>query len=137
MPDLAGVHHLAAIHAFEKVGFHVRRHGKHVVMTDGTRHNPVNAVTMGTIVRDAGLTIEEFRKLLSPESMASQLVRWLVVAGLRFQLSRSATADRAYLCGAGIGLTGGCSGPRPPRSVCGKMAVFVVKWQSMIGGRGR
>jgi len=39
-------------------------------MTDGTRivtisrHNPVNAITMGTIVRGAGLTIEEFRKLL-------------------------------------------------------------------------
>jgi predicted RNA binding protein YcfA (HicA-like mRNA interferase family) len=71
MPKLAGINHLAAIRAFEKVGFHVRRQGKHVVMTDGARiltiprHNPVNAVTMGTIVRDAGLTNEEFRKLLS------------------------------------------------------------------------
>ena len=70
MPELAGINHLAAIRAFEKVGFHVRRQDKHVVMTDGTRiltiprHNPVNAVTMGTIVRDAGLTNEEFRKLL-------------------------------------------------------------------------
>ena len=41
-----------------------------MVMTDGIRkltiprHNPVNAITMGGIVRDAGLTIEEFRKLL-------------------------------------------------------------------------
>jgi hypothetical protein len=39
-------------------------------MTDGTRiltiprHNPVNAFTMGGIVRDAGLTIEAFRGLL-------------------------------------------------------------------------
>ena len=39
-------------------------------MTDGTRivtipcHNPINAITMGTIVRGAGLTIDEFRKLL-------------------------------------------------------------------------
>lgn len=39
-------------------------------MTDGSRvltiprHNPVNAITMGNIVRDAGLTNEEFRKLL-------------------------------------------------------------------------
>ena len=46
------------------------REGKHVVMTDGRRivtiprHNPVNAFTMGGVVRDAGLTIEEFRKLL-------------------------------------------------------------------------
>jgi hypothetical protein len=28
------------------------------------RHHPVNAHTMGGIVRDAGLTVEEFRKLL-------------------------------------------------------------------------
>ena len=28
------------------------------------RHNPVNAFTMGGIARDAGLTIEQFRKLL-------------------------------------------------------------------------
>lgn len=46
------------------------RQGKHTVMTDGVRiltiprHNPVNAYTMGGIVRDAGLTAEEFRKLL-------------------------------------------------------------------------
>jgi hypothetical protein len=28
------------------------------------RHNPINAITMGGIVRDAGLTPEEFKKLL-------------------------------------------------------------------------
>jgi hypothetical protein len=39
-------------------------------MSDGTRfltiprNNPVNAYTMAGIVRDAGLTIEQFRKLL-------------------------------------------------------------------------
>jgi hypothetical protein len=39
-------------------------------MTNGTRivaiprHNPVNVLTMGGIVRDAGLSIEEFRRLL-------------------------------------------------------------------------
>jgi hypothetical protein len=39
-------------------------------MTDGTRiltiprHNPINALTMGGIVRDAGLSVERFRKLL-------------------------------------------------------------------------
>jgi hypothetical protein len=48
----------------------VVRHGKHIVMTDGVRilsiprHNPVNAFTMGGIVRDAGLTVEEFKKVL-------------------------------------------------------------------------
>ncbi len=28
------------------------------------RHNPVNAFTVGGIVRDAGLTIEQYRELL-------------------------------------------------------------------------
>ena len=42
-------------------------------MTDGSRiitiprHNPVNAFTMGGIVRDAGLTVEKFRELLWSE----------------------------------------------------------------------
>ena len=44
--------------------------GKHIVMTDDVRiitiprHNPVNAFTMGGIVRDAGLSEDEFRALL-------------------------------------------------------------------------
>jgi len=71
MPRLPGVNHLDAVRALEKIGFQIARQGKHIVLTDGTRiltiprHNPVNAFTMGGIVRDAGLTIEEFRKLLS------------------------------------------------------------------------
>ena len=70
MPKLPGVPHQKAIGALEKAGFRVLRQGKHVVMTDGTRiltiprANPINAYTMGGIVRDAGLSIEEFRKLL-------------------------------------------------------------------------
>lgn len=28
------------------------------------RANPVNAVTMGIIIKDAGLTVEEFKELL-------------------------------------------------------------------------
>jgi hypothetical protein len=46
------------------------RQGKHIVMSSGQRivtiprHNPVNAFTMGGIVRDAGLTVEQFRGLL-------------------------------------------------------------------------
>ncbi len=70
MPKLPGVNHRDAIRALEKAGFWVERQGKHVIMTDGSRtltiprHNPVNAITMGNIVRDTGLTIEEFRDLL-------------------------------------------------------------------------
>jgi predicted RNA binding protein YcfA (HicA-like mRNA interferase family) len=56
--------------ALEKAGFKVVREGKHTVMSDGRRivtiprHNPVNAYTMGGIAQDAGLTVDEFRKLL-------------------------------------------------------------------------
>ncbi len=70
MPKLPGVNHLQAVKAFEKAGFRILRQGKHVVMSDGAhfitipRHNPVNAITMAGIVRDDGLTIEEFKKLL-------------------------------------------------------------------------
>lgn len=70
MPKIPGINHLDAVRALEKAGFSVIRQGKHIVMSDGARiltiprHNPVNAFTMGGIVRDAGLTIEEFKKLL-------------------------------------------------------------------------
>jgi predicted RNA binding protein YcfA (HicA-like mRNA interferase family) len=70
VPSLPGVPHLQAVRALEKAGFKVVRQGKHVVMSDGVRlltiprANPVNAFTMGGIVRDAGLTIEQFKKLL-------------------------------------------------------------------------
>ena len=70
MGKLPGINHLAAVKALEKAGFRIIRQGKHVVMSNGTRfitiprHNPVNAITMAGIVRDAGRTIEEFKKLL-------------------------------------------------------------------------
>jgi len=44
------------------------RQGKHVTITNGERiliiprANPINALTMAGIVKDAGLTIEEFKK---------------------------------------------------------------------------
>lgn len=56
--------------ALEKASFRVARQGKHIVMSNGQRiltiprHNPVNAITMGGIVRDAGLSVDEFRALL-------------------------------------------------------------------------
>lgn len=70
MPKIPGINHQDAIRVLEKVGFHVARQGKHTVMSDGVRivtiprHNPVNAFTMGGIARDAGLTVEAFKKLL-------------------------------------------------------------------------
>jgi predicted RNA binding protein YcfA (HicA-like mRNA interferase family) len=70
MPKLPGVSHLQAIRALEKAGFRIVRQSGHVVLSNGTRfvvvprNNPVNAFTMGGIVRDAGFTVDEFRKLL-------------------------------------------------------------------------
>jgi predicted RNA binding protein YcfA (HicA-like mRNA interferase family) len=69
-PKIPGVNHLDAVRALEKVGFTIVRQGKPIVMSNGTRiltiprHNPVNAFTLGGIVRDAGLTVEQFRELL-------------------------------------------------------------------------
>ena len=54
MPKIAGINHLDAVRALEKAGFRIVRQGKHTV----------NAFTMGGIVQDAGISIEEFRKLL-------------------------------------------------------------------------
>jgi predicted RNA binding protein YcfA (HicA-like mRNA interferase family) len=70
VPRIPGVNHQDAIRALEKVGFQIIRQGKHIVMSDGVRqviiprHNPIKAFTMGGIAKDAGLTPEEFRKLL-------------------------------------------------------------------------
>ena len=70
MPRIPGINHQDAVRALQKAGFRIVRQGKHVVMSDGVRiltvprHNPVNAFTMGGIVRDAGLTEDEFRALL-------------------------------------------------------------------------
>jgi predicted RNA binding protein YcfA (HicA-like mRNA interferase family) len=71
MPKIPGVNHLLAVRALEKAGFQIVRQGKkHIVMSDGTRfltiprNNPINAFTMGGIVKDAGLSVEEFLKLL-------------------------------------------------------------------------
>jgi predicted RNA binding protein YcfA (HicA-like mRNA interferase family) len=67
---IPGVNHLDAVRALEKAGFRIIRQGKHIVMSDGTRqvtiprHNPIKAFTTGGMVRDAGLSAEEFRKLL-------------------------------------------------------------------------
>jgi len=71
MPKIPGVNHLHAVRALEKAGFTIVRQGKkHIVMSDGMRFltiprkNPINAFTMGGIVKDAGLTVDKFKKLL-------------------------------------------------------------------------
>ena len=69
MPKLPGINHQRAVKVFEKHGFRIARQGKHIVMTDGKRiitiprANPVDAFTMGGIIRDAGLTVDEFKEL--------------------------------------------------------------------------
>lgn len=70
MPKVPGISHRRAVKAFEKAGFWVVREGKHISMTNGERiitiprANSVNAYTMGGIIKDAGLTVEAFKKLL-------------------------------------------------------------------------
>lgn len=70
MGKLPGISHQRAIRTFEKRGFHVVREGKHTSMTDGKRiivlprANPIDAYTMGGIIKDAGLTVAEFVALL-------------------------------------------------------------------------
>jgi predicted RNA binding protein YcfA (HicA-like mRNA interferase family) len=70
MPKLPGIPHHAAVRALQKIGFRIVRQGKHVVMSNGQRiitvprHNPVNAITIEGVVRDAGLTLDQFRGLL-------------------------------------------------------------------------
>jgi len=67
MVNIPGVNHSDAVRALQKAGFRIVRQGKHVVMSDGTRiltiprHNPVNGYTLAGIVRDAGLTPEQFK----------------------------------------------------------------------------
>jgi len=60
-----------AVNAFQKAGFWLLKTGaKHIGMTNGSRkiviprHNRVNPYTLKSIIRDSGLTDEEFKNLL-------------------------------------------------------------------------
>ncbi len=70
MPKIPGINHRYAVRALEKAGFRIIRESKHIVMSDDRRiltiprASPVNAFTMGGIVKDAGMTIDGFKKLL-------------------------------------------------------------------------
>lgn len=70
MPKIPGVSQKKAVKALEKAGFSIKRQSGHIVMSNGEirltipRHNPINAITMGSIAKDAGFTPEKFKKLL-------------------------------------------------------------------------
>ena len=70
MPKLPGVSQHEAVRVFQKLGFRIARESAHIVMSNGTvrltipRHNPINALTMGAIAKDAGLTPDAFWQLL-------------------------------------------------------------------------
>ncbi len=70
MPKIPGINHLDAVRALEKAGFRIIRQGKHIVMNNGERmltiprHNPIKAFTMGGIVKDAGLSVDQFKAWL-------------------------------------------------------------------------
>ncbi len=58
------------VKALSKTGFRVVKQGKHIGMSDGTRratiprHKRLNPYTIQSIIKDAGLTDEEFKTLL-------------------------------------------------------------------------
>jgi len=59
-----------AVRAFSKVGFRIVTRGKHIGMSDGVHritipdHKRLNPYTLKAIIKDAGLTDEEFKELL-------------------------------------------------------------------------
>jgi predicted RNA binding protein YcfA (HicA-like mRNA interferase family) len=59
-----------AVRAFSKVGFTIVTRGKHIGMSDGTHritipdHKKLNPYTLKAIIKDAGLTEEQFKNLL-------------------------------------------------------------------------
>ena len=70
MPKLPGRLASAGNPRAGKAGFRIVRQSSHVVLSNGSRfvvvprNNPINAFTMGGIVRDAGFTVDECRKFL-------------------------------------------------------------------------
>ncbi|MEW6601130.1 MAG: type II toxin-antitoxin system HicA family toxin [Nitrospirota bacterium] len=59
-----------AVRVFSKAGFKVISQSKHIGMSDGRKritipaHKRLNPYTLKAIIKDAGLTDEEFKKLL-------------------------------------------------------------------------
>ena len=70
MPRLPGVSQKDAVRVFQKLGYRVVRESGRLIMSNGERrlviprHDPINAITMGAIACDAGVTPQQFRDLL-------------------------------------------------------------------------
>ncbi len=58
------------VNALSKTGFRIIKQGKHIGMSDGTRHltiprhKRINPYTLKAIIKDAGLTEEQFKKFI-------------------------------------------------------------------------
>lgn len=58
------------VNALFKAGFKIIRQGKHIGMSDGARHltiprhKRINPYTLKAIIKDAGLSEAEFKKLI-------------------------------------------------------------------------
>jgi predicted RNA binding protein YcfA (HicA-like mRNA interferase family) len=81
MPRLPGISQKDAVRVFQKLGYRVVRESGHLIMSNGERrlviprHDPINAITMGAIARDAGLTPQQFRDLLNCTALSWLYVR--------------------------------------------------------------
>jgi predicted RNA binding protein YcfA (HicA-like mRNA interferase family) len=70
MPKLPGISQRDAVRVLERIGFRIVRQSGHIIMAKDRirliipRHNPINALTMGSIAKAAGLTPEQFRQML-------------------------------------------------------------------------
>ena len=59
-----------AVNAFSKAGFRIIKQGKHIGMSDGKRritiprHKRINPYSLKSIIKDAGLSDEEFKELI-------------------------------------------------------------------------
>lgn len=79
MPRLPGISQKEAVRVFQKLGYRVVRESGHLILSNGERrlviprHDPINAITMGAIARDAGLSPQQFRELLQGSLTAEGL----------------------------------------------------------------
>src|SRR2546425_3524319 len=92
--------HLRAVRAMEKAGFKIVREGKHIVMSDGSgllpcREITVHAVTMGGIVRDAGLSVAEFQEAALKPGASNEALQATAKSGRARSLAAGASPRNA------------------------------------------